>query len=100
MCFEIQTYGFAIMTLLHLLITFGKSKLKSVFEWQPCVMCPRSGILSWGFRRYEWHRKDRGAAPRCKMYLEYKKVGNGITHLFKGKLFDKKEAVGRRSSNV
>lgn len=47
-------------------------------------------ILSWGISRFEWHRKDRGAAPCCKMPLENKKVGNGITHLSKGKSFDNK----------
>lgn len=61
-------------------------------------LVPCSLILSWGFRRFEWHRKDKG--PCCKMPLENKIVGNGITHLSKGKSSDKKEAIGRRSNKV
>lgn len=62
-------------------------------------LVPCSLILSWGFR-FEWHRKDRGAAPCCMMPLEKKILGNGITYLSKGKSSDKKEAVGKRSNKV
>lgn len=34
------------------------------------------------------------------MYLEDKKVGNGITQLFEDKLLYKKEALGRRCSKT
>lgn len=88
------------MTLSHLPITLRKSKLKSIFERQLWVICLCSVILSWGFRRYEQHRKDRGAVPCCKMNLEDKKAGNGTIHLFKSISFDRKEAVERRSNKV
>jgi len=51
-------------------------------------LVPQRGILSWGISRFEWHRKDSGAAPCCKMPLGNKKVGNGTTHLSKGKSID------------